>query len=164
MIPVWFFFWICDFICFFCGFLLWLEYYLGTPRSFLKTRPSSWRKSPGPTRWRFLFLSIRWWFWTKPLEKYANVKIGSSPRVIRVKIPQIFELPPPRYSSNNSTLNCAWKSMPRVVYHRARWGCFSLSKTLVNSSGACQPWKMVWEPGHVVVRNPQEFISIHTCV
>lgn len=30
-----------------------------------------------------------------------------------------------------------------------------LSKTLVNSSGACQPggffgWKMVWGPGHVV--------------
>ena len=43
----------------------------------------------GPT------LLVRWFF-TNPSEKYARVKLGSSSLILGVKIPKIFELPPPR--------------------------------------------------------------------
>ena len=36
-----------------------------------------------------------WWFFTNPSEKYAQVKLGSSSSIFGVKIPKIFELPPP---------------------------------------------------------------------
>ena len=38
-----------------------------------------------------------WWFWTNPSEKYAIVQMGSSSPIFGVKIPKIFELPPPSH-------------------------------------------------------------------
>ena len=51
-----------------------------------KDPPSTLNKSP---------LSS-WWFFTTPFEKYAR-QIGSSSPIFGVKIPKIFELPPPSF-------------------------------------------------------------------
>ena len=95
----------------------------------------------------------------QPTWKICERQIGSSPRVSGWNF-QIFELPPPRYSSNNSTLTCAWKSMPRgsciiaprcsAVFRSPRhWSILRELASLGNfvlwkcSLGAwsCRPWK-----------------------
>ena len=81
--------------------------------------------------------SASWWFFTNPSEKYAEVKLDHFPKDLGVKIPKIFELPPPSGNLGNLPVCFGGIRPPKKISGNLR----ELSRKIGGSIRAYQPLK-----------------------